>query len=155
MAWTPDPATPLYANDALLVYTTFPRITFAYTDGLTPSVETFTVTSVVPSEVNSLCTVGTNYIEGQYDGAPHGGMSVYYLKKDLSYDTVTNFDDIQNSLEICSYSPPTNKYHNYSYNVTATGNLGTVVTATYTLTTTFNWDAGKLSLLQAVADTRS
>ena len=153
MAWTPA-NTSLKVIDELFVYTNYSQ-TFSYVDDLDPTTN-YSVTKIVADKTNSLMNVGTNTISGQYDGVPHGGGSITYLTKDKTYKTVTNFNDITNSYEICSYSPPTVQTVTYTYTVTAKdqNNIGPDVTNTYTVVVTFNWDTGKTALRNAIATTR-
>lgn len=155
MAWLPDPALPLYNNDELLVKTPFVVNTFSYTpaDPIADP-ETYTITGITTNLPDSGVVVSTS-ISGQYSGVAHGGMTVLYMNKQGAYFTVDDFDEIVNSHEICSYTPPTQKYATYVYTVTATGNLGTVRTQDYTIISTFNWDTGKNALQSAVAKTIS
>ena len=78
------------------------------------------------------------------------------MKKDKTYSTVTNFNDITNSYEICSFTAPTVQTVTYSYTVTAKDNndIGPDVQQTYTVMSTFNWDIGKTALINAIAQTR-
>lgn len=152
MPWTPA-NTSLKVVDELFVYTNYSQ-TFSYTgdDPLT----NYSVTGIVADKSNALMNVGVNTISGQYDAAPHGASSITYLTKDKTYKTVTNFNDITNSYEICSFSPPTVQTVTYSYTVTAKdqNNIGPDVQQTYTVVSTFNWDSGKTALLNAIAQTR-
>ena len=153
MAWVPE-NTELKVIDELFVYTDYSQ-TFSYTDDLDPTTD-YVVTGIVADKTNNLMNVGVDTISGQYDGEPHGGSSIYYLKKDKSYETVTNFSDITDAYEICSYSPPTVQTVTYSYTVTAEdqNDIGAPVSQTYTVVATFNWDIGKAALLNAVNETR-
>jgi hypothetical protein len=152
MAWTPS-NTSLTLVDQLFVYTNYTQ-TFSYVgDELGTS---YAVTGIVADITNPLMTVGVDTISGQYDATLHGGSSITYLTKDKTYSTVTNFDDVTNAYEICSFSPPTIQTVTYSYTVTAKdqNNIGPDVQQTYTVVSTFNWDAGKSALLSAIAQTR-
>jgi hypothetical protein len=152
MPWTPS-NTALKVVDELPVYTSYSQ-TFSYVDP--DELTSYTVTGIVADKTNALMTVGTNNISGQYDAEPHGGSSITYLTKDKTYNTVTNFNDITNSYEICSYTAPTIQTVTYSYTVTAKddNNVGPDVVQTYTVVATFNWDVGKAALLNAIAQTR-
>ena len=152
MAWTPSNSA-LKTVDQLFVYTTYSQ-TFSYTDP--DPLTSYAVTGIVADKTNALMTVGTNSISGQYDATLHGGSSITYLKKDKTYSTVTNFNDITNSYEICSFTAPTVQTVTYSYTVTAkdANSIGPDVQKTYTVVSTFNWDAGKIALKAAVAQTR-
>jgi hypothetical protein len=152
MPWTPS-NTALKVVDELSVYTSYSQ-TFSYVDP--DELTSYTVTGIVADKTNALMTVGTNNISGQYDAEPHGGSSITYLTKDKTYNTVTNFNDITNSYEICSYTAPTIQTVTYSYTVTAkdNNNVGPDVVQTYTVVATFNWDIGKAALLNAIAQTR-
>lgn len=153
MAWVPA-NTSLKVVDELFVYTNYTQ-QFSYTDDLEP-LSNYVVTGIVADKSNSLMNIGTDTISGQYDGVPHGGTSITYLKKDKTYKTVTNFNDITDSYEICSYTPPTVQTVTYTYTVTAKdqNNIGPDVTNVYTVVVTFNWDSGKSALLNAIATTR-
>jgi hypothetical protein len=152
MAWTPS-NTSLKTIDQLPVYTNYSQ-SFSYIDP--DPLTDYAVTGIVADKTNSLMTIGTNSISGQYDAQPHGGSSITYLTKDKSYKTVTNFNDITNSYEICSFSAPTVQTVTYSYIVTAKDKnlIGPDVQQTYTVVSTFNWDIGKTSLINAIAQTR-
>ena len=152
MAWTPS-TTALKTVDQLPVYTSYSQ-TFSYTDP--DPLTSYAVTGIVADKTNALMTVGTNSISGQYDAEPHGGSVITYLAKDKTYKTVTNFNDITNSYEICSFTAPTVQTVTYSYTVTAkdSNNIGPDVQQTYTVVSTFNWDIGKTALLNAIAQTR-
>jgi hypothetical protein len=152
MAWTPS-NTSLKTVDQLPVYTNYSQ-SFSYIDP--DPLTDYAVTGIVADKTNSLMTIGTNSISGQYDAQPHGGSSITYLTKDKSYKTVTNFNDITNSYEICSFSAPTVQTVTYSYIVTAKDKnlIGPDVQQTYTVVSTFNWDIGKTSLINAIAQTR-
>jgi len=153
--WSPDPSLPLYDNDECLVETTQVDISFSYTpdEELTPP-ETFSVTSVVASRDGGV-TLGSNSISGIYSASPHGSSNITYMFEDETYETVDNWDDVSpNAFEITWFVPPSTRYYTYTYTVTATGSLGTIVTASYTLITTMNWTAGMNALKAAVADTR-
>ena len=152
MAWTPSNSA-LKTVDQLYVYTSYSQ-TFSYSDP--DPLTSYAVTGIVTDKTNALMTVGTNNISGQYDATLHGGSSITYLNKDNTYNTVTNFNDITNALEICSFSAPTVQTVTYSYTVTAkdSNNIGPDVQKTYTVVSTFNWDAGKTALKAAVAQTR-
>ena len=152
MAWVPS-TTELKKIDELYVYTNFSQ-TFSYSSGVAG--QDYAVTGITADKTNALMTVGVDTISGQYDAAPHGGSSITYLKKDGTYATATSFDDIQDSNEICSFSPPTIQTVTYTYTVTAEDTLGVgePVSNTYTVVSTFNWDAGKEALLNAIAATR-
>lgn len=152
MAWTPA-STSLKVVDELFVYTNYSQ-TFSYI-GDDPTTD-YVVTGIVADKANSLMNVGVDTISGQYDGVPHGGTSITYLTKDKQYKTVTNFDDIVNAHEICSFTPPTVQTVTYSYTVTAEdmNEIGPAVQQTYTVVSTFSWDAGKTALLNAIAETR-
>jgi hypothetical protein len=78
------------------------------------------------------------------------------LTKDKTYSTVSNFNDITNSYEICSFTAPTVQTVTYSYTVTAKDKniIGPDVQQTYTVVSTFNWDTGKTALINAIAQTR-
>ena len=151
MPWSPE-QTELKVVDELFVYTDYEQ-TFSYTG---EEGTDYVVTGIVADRSNNLMNVGVDTISGQYDGEPHGGSSIYYLKKDKTYETVSNFDDITNSYEICSYTPPMIQTVTYSYTVTAEdqNEIGEPVEQTYTVVATFSWDAGKAALLNAVAETR-
>jgi hypothetical protein len=153
MPWTPS-TTALKTVDQLPVYTSYSQ-TFSYTDP-DPSTS-YAVTGIVADKTNALMTVGTNSISGQYDATLHGGSSITYLTKNKTYSTVTNFNDITNAAEICSFSAPTVQNVTYSYTVTAkdSNNIGPDVQKTYTVVSTFNWDVGKTALKAAVAQTRN
>lgn len=152
MAWTPL-NTSLKIVDELVVYTNYSQI-FSYSDP-DPSTN-YTVTGIVADKTNALLNVSVNTISGQYDAEPHGGSSIVYLTKDKLYNTVTNFNDISNSYEICSFAAPTVQTVTYSYTVTAKdqNNIGPNVHQTYTVVATFNWDTGKSALLNAIAQTK-
>ena len=152
MSWTPS-NTALKVVDELPVYTSYSQ-TFSYVDP--DPLTDYAVTGIVADKTNALMTVGVNNISGQYDAEPHGGSSIIYLTKDKTYNTVTNFNDITNSYEICSYTAPTIQTVTYSYTVTAkdNNNVGPDVVQTYTVVATFNWDIGKAALLNAIAQTR-
>jgi hypothetical protein len=152
MAWTPS-NTSLKVVDQLPVYTNYSQ-TFSYVDP--DPLTDYTVTGIVADKINALLTVGTNNISGQYDAQPHGGSSITYLTKNKTYNTVTNFNDITNSYEICSFTAPTVQTVTYSYTVTAKDKnlIGPDVQQTYTVVSTFNWDTGKTALINAIAQTR-
>ena len=152
MPWTPSNTT-LKVVDELPVYTSYSQ-TFSYVDP--DPLTDYAVTGIVADKTNALMTVGTNNISGQYDAEPHGGSSITYLAQDKTYKTVTNFNDITNSYEICSFSAPTVQTVTYSYTVTAKDKnlIGPDVQQTYTVVSTFNWDVGKTALLNAIAQTR-
>ena len=151
MPWVPE-QTELKVIDELFVFTDYSQI-FSYTG---EEGTDYVVTGIVADKPNNLMNVSIDNISGQYDGEPHGGSSIFYLKKDKTYETVTNFDDISEAYEICSFSPPTVQSVTYSYTVTAEDNnsVGEPVEQTYTVVATFNWDAGKTALLNAIAETR-
>ncbi len=152
MPWTPS-ATALKVVDELPVYTSYTQ-SFSYVDP--DPLTDYAVTGIVADKTNALMTVGTNSISGQYDAEPHGGSVITYLKKDKTYSTVTNFNDITNSYEICSFTAPTVQTVTYSYTVTAkdANSIGPDVQQTYTVMSTFNWDIGKTALINAIAQTR-
>ena len=152
MAWTPS-NTSLKVVDQLYVYTNYSQ-TFSYVDP--DPLTDYEVTGIVADKINALMTVGINNISGQYDAEPHGGSSITYLTKDKTYNIVTNFNDITNSYEICSFTAPTVQTVTYSYTVTAEdqNNIGPDVQQTYTVVSTFNWDTGKSALINAIAQTR-
>jgi hypothetical protein len=152
MAWTPSNSA-LKVVDQLPVYTTYSQ-TFSYVDP--DPLTDYAVTGIVADKTNALMTVGVNNISGQYDAEPHGGSIITYLTKDKTYKTVTNFNDITNSYEICSFTAPTVQTVTYSYTVTAKDNnlIGPDVEKTYTVVSTFNWDTGKAALINAIAQTR-
>jgi hypothetical protein len=152
MPWTPS-ITALKAVDELPVYTNYSQ-TFSYVDP--DPLTDYAVTGIVADKTNALMTVGTNNISGQYDAEPHGGSVITYLTKDKTYSTVTNFNDITNSYEICSFTAPTVQTVTYNYTVTAkdTNSIGPDVQQTYTVVSTFNWDIGKTALINAIAQTR-
>ena len=152
MPWTPS-NTALKAVDELPVYTNYSQ-TFSYVDP--DPLTSYAVTGIIADKTNALMTVGTNNISGQYDAEPHGGSVITYLTKDKTYSTVTNFNDITNSYEICSFTAPTVQTVTYSYVVTAkdANNIGPDVQQTYTVVSTFNWDIGKTALINAIAQTR-
>jgi hypothetical protein len=152
MPWTPS-TTALKTVDQLPVYTSYSQ-TFSYVDP--DPLTSYAVTGIVADKINALMTVVTNSISGQYDAEPHGGSIITYLTKDKTYNTVTNFNDITNSYEICSFTAPTVQTVTYSYTVTAedANNIGPDVQQTYTVVSTFNWDTGKTALINAIAQTR-
>jgi hypothetical protein len=152
MPWTPS-ITALKAVDELPVYTNYSQ-TFSYVDP--DPLTDYAVTGIVADKTNTLMTVSTNSISGQYDAEPHGGSVITYLTKDKTYSTVTNFNDITNSYEICSFTAPTVQTVTYSYTVTAkdANSIGPDVQQTYTVVSTFNWDIGKTALINAIAQTR-
>ena len=152
MAWTPS-NTSLKIVDELPVYTNYSQ-TFSYVDP--DPLTDYTVTGIVADKTNALLTVNINSISGQYDAEPHGGSSITYLTKNKTYNTVTNFNDITNSYEICSFTAPTVQTVTYSYTVTSKDNndIGPDVQQTYTVVSTFNWDIGKSALINAIAQTR-
>ena len=152
MAWTPS-NTSLKTVDQLPVYTNYSQ-TFSYVDP--DPLTDYAVTGIVADKTNALMDVGINNISGQYDAEPHGGSTITYLTKDKTYNTVTNFNDITNSYEICSFTAPTLQTVTYSYTVTAkdNNNIGQDVQQTYTVVSTFNWDIGKSALINAIAQTR-
>lgn len=152
MAWSPLD-TELTSVDELFVYTDYSQ-SFSYTD---EDPETaYSVTSITTNRENALMTIGVNSISGQYDATPHGGSSIFYLNRDGTYDTVSNFEDIEDAYEICSFTPPSVQTVTYNYTVTAedANEIGLPVSRTYTVVVTFNWDAGKTALIAAVAQTR-
>jgi hypothetical protein len=152
MPWTPS-NTSLKTVDQLPVYTNYSQ-SFSYVDP--DPLTSYVVTGIVADKTNTLMTVGTDSISGQYDADPHGGSIITYLTKDKIYNTVTNFNDITNSYEICSFTAPTVQTVTYSYTVTAedANNIGPDVQQTYTVVSTFNWDIGKTALINAIAQTR-
>jgi len=152
MPWTPSNTT-LKVIDELPVYTSYSQ-TFSYVDP--DPLTNYSVTGIVADKTNALMNIGVNNISGQYDAEPHGGSVITYLTKDKTYNTVTNFNDITNSYEICSFIAPTVQTVTYSYIVTAkdSNNIGPDVQQTYTVVSTFNWDTGKAALLNAIAQTR-
>ena len=151
MAWTPS-ETELTGTDELLVFTNFSQ-TFSYVG---ESGTDYSVTGIVTDRTNALMTIGANSISGQYDGTPHGNLSVFYLKKDGTYDTVNDFAEIADADEICSYTAPSTRYVTYNYTVTAedSNGIGNAVNQTYSVIVSFNWDAGKNALVAAIAQTR-
>lgn len=152
MAWTPS-NTSLKVVDQLPVYTNYSQ-TFSYVDP--DPLTDYAVTGIVADKTNALMIVSVNNISGQYDAQPHGGSSITYLTKNKTYNTVTNFSDITNSYEICSFTAPTVQTVTYSYTVTAKDKniIGPDVQQTYTVVSTFNWDTGKSALINAIAQTR-
>jgi hypothetical protein len=152
MAWTPS-NTSLKTVDQLPVYTNYSQ-TFSYVDP--DPLTDYSVTGIVADKTNALMVIGVNNISGQYDAQPHGGSSITYLNKNKTYNTVTNFNDITNSYEICSFTAPTVQTVTYSYTVTAKDKnlIGPDVQQVYTVVSTFNWDIGKTALLNAIAQTR-
>jgi hypothetical protein len=152
MAWTPS-TTALTTLDQLPVYTSYSQ-SFSYVDP--DPLTDYAVTGITTDKPNVLMTVGVNNISGQYDAEFHGGSIITYLTKDKTYNTVTNFNDITNSYEICSFTAPTVQTVTYSYTVTAEdqNNIGPDVQQTYTVVSTFNWDTGKTALINAIAQTR-
>jgi len=152
MAWTPS-NTSLKVVNELFVYTNYSQ-TFSYVDP--DPLTDYAVTGIITDKPNALMTIGINNISGQYDATLHGGSSITYLTKDKKYKTVNNFNDITNSYEICSFTPPSVQTVTYSYTVTAKDKniIGPDVQQTYTVVSTFNWDTGKTALLSAIAQTR-
>jgi len=152
MPWTPS-NTALKTVDQLPVYTSYSQ-TFSYVDP--DPLTDYAVTGIVTDKPNALMTVGTNSISGQYDATLHGGTIITYLTTGKTYSTVTNFNDITNSYEICSFTAPTIQTVTYSYTVTAKDKniIGPDVQQTYTVVSTFNWDTGKTALINAIAQTR-
>ena len=152
MPWTPS-TTALKTVDQLPVYTNYSQV-FSYVDP--DPFTSYAVTGIVADKTNALMTVSTNNISGQYDAELHGGSVITYLKTDKTYSTVTNFNDITNSYEICSFTAPTVQTVTYSYIVTAkdANSIGPDVQQTYTVVSTFNWDIGKTALINAIAQTR-
>jgi hypothetical protein len=152
MPWTPS-TTALKVIDELPVYTSYSQ-SFSYVDP--DPLTDYAVTGITTDKPNALMTVGVNNISGQYDAELHGGSIITYLTKDKTYSTVTNFNDITNSYEICSFTAPTVQTVTYSYTVTAEdqNNIGPDVQQTYTVVSTFNWDIGKTALINAIAQTR-
>lgn len=149
MAWVP-----LFTSvNELFVYTDFSQ-SFSYVDE--DPLTSYTVTSITTDRENSLMAIGVDSISGQYDATPHGSSTIYYLNKDGVYNTVSNFEDIQDAYEICSFTPPSIQNVTYNYTVTAedSNGIGPPVSRTYSVVVTFNWDAGKQALISAVADTR-
>ena len=152
MSWSPA-NTQLKSVEELFVYTNFSQV-FSYTDA--DPAKSYSVTGITTDRENALMNVGVNSISGQYDAAPHGGSSIFYLNRDGAYATVSNFEDLQTAYEICSFTPPSIQNVTYNYTVTAedTNEIGPPVTQTYSVVVTFNWDAGKTALLAAIAETR-
>ena len=150
--WNPSEPV-LTIVDELFVYTNFSQA-FSYVDE-DPSTS-YSVTQIIPDRTNSLMSIGSGSISGQYDAAPHGGSFIFYLNKDGEYKNATNFDDVVNAYEICSFTPPSEQVVTYNYTVTAedANGIGDPVSNTYTVNVTFNWDAGKTALLNAIAATR-
>ena len=147
MSWSPDPAEPVLEID---INTNFSQ-SFSYTDP--DGLETFSITGITAAEPDAGVTTGSS-ISGAYTGSLHGGLTVLFMKQDETYVTVDSFDDIEGAYEICSYTAPSEQEHSNVYTVTATGDLGTVVTQNYTIISVFNWDSGKTALLNAIAETR-
>ena len=149
MGWSPDPAETLREVNVNTNFTD----SFSYTPDDEEDTEVYTITGITAAEPDAGITLGTT-ISGAYTGALHGGLTVFYLKSDGSYETVDDFEDISDSFEICSYTAPTEQQHTNTYTVTATGDQGGSETATYTIISIFNWDTGKTALINAIAETR-
>jgi hypothetical protein len=147
MSWTPDPSEPVLEINININFTQ----SFSYTDP--DGLETFSISGITAAEPDAGVTTGTD-ISGAYTGALHGGLTVLFMKENETYVTVDSFDDIEGAYEICSYTAPSEQQHSNVYQVTATGDQGTVVTQNYTITSIFNWDSGKTALLNAIAETR-
>jgi len=147
MSWSPDPAEPVLEID---INTNFSQ-SFSYTDP--DGLETFSITGITAAEPDAGVTTGSS-ISGAYTGSLHGGLTVLFMKQDETYVTVDSFDNIEGAYEICSYTAPSEQEHSNVYTVTATGDLGTVVTQNYTIISVFNWDSGKTALLNAIVETR-
>jgi hypothetical protein len=152
MAWNYDPGTPIYDERTLDVYENF-SVSLSYTGTVG-----WSVSVTAASNPSSTVSVSGSTISGYYNGEHHGGSSITYMKEDETYYTVDNWDDIVDAYEITRFVPPSQQTVAHTYTATATPppeeTEGSVTTATFTIYSTFDWDAGKSALIAAVAETR-
>lgn len=102
--------------------------------------------TITPIDINSTVTVETNKITGYYSDSFDN--LVYYRNKDDSFDTVSNFSDVNLSTysDLIKYQASTVVYKDYSYTATANGE-----SQVYTVKVMNNWSNGKNNLLQFLA----
>ncbi len=158
MAWTPS-VTELYTNAQLYEQQNFTQNITYVTDEITPESWIITISS---SEINSTVILSggttTGSISGFYSGA-FDGYNITYMKDDLTYSTVTDWDNISGAKEINIYRPAMQQYKTFYYTATATpppGSLSTFttpVTQTYSIVVTNSWTVGMNNLKSAVAAT--
>jgi hypothetical protein len=152
MAWNYEPSIPIYDERALDVFQNF-SVSLSYSGTVAWSV------SVTPAKnPSSTVSVSGSTISGYYNGEHHGGSSITYMKEDETYYTVTDWDNVVDAHEITRFDPPLEQYVEHTYTATATPppeeTEGSETTATFTIYSTFDWDAGKNALIAAIADTR-
>jgi hypothetical protein len=102
--------------------------------------------TITPIDINNTVAVETNKITGYYSDSFDN--FVYYRNKDYTFDTVTNFSDINLGTysDLIKYQASTVRFKDYSYTAIANGE-----SQVYTVRVMNNWNNGKINLLKFLA----
>ena len=100
---------------------------------------------VVLTDGSSSCSISGNYVTPFTD-------TQWVIRTSGKITTVKSYLDLPETLGyLCSYTPDSTRFKDFSYTVTATSSAGCVKTETYTITVENDWSEGIVEMRNVVA----
>ena len=100
---------------------------------------------VVLTDGSDSCSISGNYVTPFTD-------TQWVIRTSGKITTVKSYLDLPETLGyLCSYTPDSTRFKDFSYTVTATSSAGCVKTETYTITVENDWSEGIVEMRNVVA----
>ena len=100
---------------------------------------------VVLTDGSSSCSISGNYVTPFTD-------TQWVIRTSGKITTVKSYLDLPETLGyLCSYTPDSTRFKDFSYTVTATSSAGWVKTETYTITVENDWSEGIVEMNNVIA----
>ena len=100
---------------------------------------------VVLTDGSDSCSISGNYVTPFTD-------TQWVIRTSGKITTVKSYLDLPETLGyLCSYTPDSTRFKDFSYTVTATSNAGCVKTETYTITVENDWSEGIVEMNNVIA----
>ena len=100
---------------------------------------------VVLTDGSSSCSISGNYVTPFTD-------TQWVIRTSGKITTVKSYLDLPETLGyLCSYTPDSTRFKDFSYTVTATSSAGCVKTETYTITVENDWSEGIVEMNNVIA----
>ena len=100
---------------------------------------------VVLTDGSDSCSISGNYVTPFTD-------TQWVIRTSGKITTVKSYLDLPETLGyLCSYTPDSTRFKDFSYTVTATSSAGCVKTETYTITVEYDWSEGIVEMNNVIA----
>lgn len=126
--------------------TTFEKANVSFKISYIDNLNHYHNVTITPVDINTTINVSSNTISGYYSNS-FANNEMYYMNRDLTYDTVHRWEDInvRSYLELIYFFADTTNYKYFNYVAEANGE-----SKLYTVKVNNNWNEGKDQLLKFI-----